>query len=67
MPGRKQEWESALQFRRATSLVMFYNLMIQSSESRIEASKLPAMAQGQAQYYGGRSIQTWATIFEETY
>ena len=64
--GRKQEWESALQFRRATSLVVFYNLMIYSSKSRIEASKLAAVAQGKAQCHGGRSIRKWARVFEET-
>jgi hypothetical protein len=65
-PGRKQEWESALQFRRATSLVIFYNLMIHSSKTRVEASKLAAVAQGKAQYHGGRSIRKWARVFEET-
>jgi len=29
--------ESALQFRRATSLIVFYNLMVHDSKSRIEA------------------------------
>jgi hypothetical protein len=64
--GRKQEWESALQFRRATSLVVFYNLMIHGSKSRIEASGLAALSLGKAQYHGGRSIRKWARIFEET-
>jgi hypothetical protein len=40
--------------------------VIHSIKSRIEASKLAAMAQGQAQYYEGRSIRKWAAIFEET-
>jgi hypothetical protein len=64
--GRKQEWESALQFRRATSLVVFYNLMIHGNKSRIEASGLAALSLGRAQYHGGRSIRKWARIFEET-
>ena len=64
--GRKQKWESTLQFRRATSLVIFYNLMIHGSKSRIEASGLAALSQGKAQSYGGRSIRKWARIFEET-
>ncbi|KAN0087026.1 hypothetical protein V8E54_000714 [Elaphomyces granulatus] len=57
--GRQQEWESALQFRRATSLVVFYNLMIHGSKSRIEASGLAAVALGssKARYHGGRSIR----------
>jgi len=64
--GRKQEWESALQFRRATSLVVFYNLMIHGSKPRIEASGLAALSLGKAQYHGGRSIRKWTRIFEET-
>ena len=64
--GRKQECESALQFRRATSLVVFYNLMIHGSKSRIEASGLAAVALGKARYHGGRSIRKWARVFEET-
>jgi hypothetical protein len=40
--GRKQEWESALQFRRATSFIVFYNLMVHDSKSPCHAS-LPAL------------------------
>ena len=64
--GRKQEWESALQFRRATSLVVFYNLMVHGRKPRIEASGLAALSLGKAQYNGGRSIRKWARAFEET-
>lgn len=64
--GRKQEWESALQSRRATSLVVFYNLMVHDNKSRIEASGLAAVALGKARSHGGRSIRKWARVFEET-
>jgi len=64
--GRKQEWESALQFRRATSLIVFYNLMVHDSKSRIEASGLAAVALGKARSHGGRSIRKWARVFEKT-
>jgi hypothetical protein len=43
-------------FRRATSLVIFYNLVIHSSKSRVEAAKLAA----------GRSIRKWDRVSEET-
>jgi len=52
----KQEWESALQFRRATSLIVFYNLMVHDSKSRIEAP-IAAVALGKH--------DPWRTVYQK--
>ena len=65
--SRAQLFESHLQFKRATWLLGYYNMILEDSKlRRIPASYLAARAAGLGKFYGPRCIRIWAGDFENS-
>jgi hypothetical protein len=62
--GRKEQWASNLQARRAASLVSFFNFR-RAGKTRMQASQLAAVALGRAAAWGGRNIRKWAEEYKQ--